>query len=243
MPKLTSKTERSKAAEFQFQDAVVVGRGDTSDWSSSNPSVSRRHAKIVWRNGQCHVQDLGSGNGTFVNERLISQPTRLKGRRPTARRIRPARLHRRDVVLRRGQTPRVRYVDPPGGSQVLLRVPAQSGAQTPSDESMLGAARRVRFLEDLARISTMVFDERALMSFVVDEMFEMMPQAERVFVMLWDAELQRFVSTEARTRAGHSTEVVASRTLLQEVLARREAVLVVDAHADAVTARPNRCTR
>jgi serine phosphatase RsbU (regulator of sigma subunit) len=117
-------------------------------------------------------------------------------------------------------------------SQILIRVPVVEPPPGVSEHTMVGSARRLRFMESLARISSMVFDERALLSFVVDELFEMMPQADRAFVMVWDPELKRLVPNAARTRSGSPAEILASRTLFDDVLARREAVLVVDAASD-----------
>lgn len=43
----------------------------------AQPMVSRRHAEILWVNGELQVVDLGSANGTFVNgSRLMGAGTR-----------------------------------------------------------------------------------------------------------------------------------------------------------------------
>jgi diguanylate cyclase (GGDEF)-like protein len=46
---------------------VVIGRGDDCAIRNTDESVSRRHAKIVWRGDRYTVTDLESTNGTFVN--------------------------------------------------------------------------------------------------------------------------------------------------------------------------------
>jgi adenylate cyclase len=51
---------------------IVVGRAVTSDLPIYDPTVSRRHAEVVLRNGSVSVRDLGSSNGTFINGTQIT---------------------------------------------------------------------------------------------------------------------------------------------------------------------------
>lgn len=59
--KPTQQTIKLKPGEY------VVGRDPTCDVIILDPYVSRRHAKISYRNGAWFIEDLGSRNGTFVN--------------------------------------------------------------------------------------------------------------------------------------------------------------------------------
>jgi hypothetical protein len=51
---------------------LVVGRGMDADLVVDAPSVSKRHARLRWEPepapGRCTLQDLGSRNGTFLND-------------------------------------------------------------------------------------------------------------------------------------------------------------------------------
>jgi pSer/pThr/pTyr-binding forkhead associated (FHA) protein len=48
---------------------IIFGRQTTCTVSlPGDPEASRRHARLVWRNRCCWLEDLGSSNGTFVNE-------------------------------------------------------------------------------------------------------------------------------------------------------------------------------
>lgn len=61
-------------ATFPF----VVGRHRESDLSIANSGISRRHCRFTLREGRVHVEDLGSLNGTFVNEELVLGPRPLR---------------------------------------------------------------------------------------------------------------------------------------------------------------------
>ena len=59
------------------QQDLVIGRDERADLVIPSQSVSRRHARIFWRNDQYYVEDLGSSNGTFVNGQPAHQPIAL----------------------------------------------------------------------------------------------------------------------------------------------------------------------
>lgn len=55
----------------------VFGREEDARVRIDSPGVSRRHARIVIREGQATLEDLGSKNGTFLGERRLEAPARL----------------------------------------------------------------------------------------------------------------------------------------------------------------------
>jgi diguanylate cyclase (GGDEF)-like protein len=58
---------------------LVLGRGDTCDIHINDSSVSRRHAAVEASPGGVTVTDLGSTNGTFVNDALITRAALTDG--------------------------------------------------------------------------------------------------------------------------------------------------------------------
>ncbi len=55
----------------------IVGRDREADVRIDDPSVSRRHARIVVEGDTAGVEDLESKNGTRVGGVPVSQPVRL----------------------------------------------------------------------------------------------------------------------------------------------------------------------
>jgi FHA domain len=56
---------------------VLIGKGPATLQITDDPTVSTRHAEVALRGGAFVVTDLGSTNGTFVNNHRLTQPTRL----------------------------------------------------------------------------------------------------------------------------------------------------------------------
>lgn len=62
---------------YPIKDEVTIGRSATSTISVDVPNVSRKHARIFVDQGRCWVEDLGSTNGTLVNDVEIDGPQPL----------------------------------------------------------------------------------------------------------------------------------------------------------------------
>ena len=69
--------ERSPVAPagvvFPLSGPVTIGRAPTSDIILDEAFVSQTHARILLRDQFYYVEDLGSTNGTFVNEKEVSE--------------------------------------------------------------------------------------------------------------------------------------------------------------------------
>src|ERR671936_12404 len=54
-------------------DPQTIGRGSSSNIRIGDASVSSKHAKIWCEDGAFYLMDLGSTNGTFVNDRDVDR--------------------------------------------------------------------------------------------------------------------------------------------------------------------------
>jgi DNA-binding winged helix-turn-helix (wHTH) protein len=55
----------------------LIGRADECTVRIDSPRVSRHHARILVRNGQAAIEDLGSKNGTLVGRHRVERSTPL----------------------------------------------------------------------------------------------------------------------------------------------------------------------
>jgi FHA domain len=54
-------------------EELVIGRHPSCDIVLAGPAVSRRHARLTFRDGAWILQDLGSTNGTIVNSARVGR--------------------------------------------------------------------------------------------------------------------------------------------------------------------------
>jgi predicted component of type VI protein secretion system len=56
---------------------LILGREDSCDVAIADPNVSRQHARVLLHNGAVWVQDAGSRNGVFVNDKRLARPKQI----------------------------------------------------------------------------------------------------------------------------------------------------------------------
>ena len=111
-------TERRETFE---STEISVGRVQGNDIVLSKGNVSKRHARLLYRDGRFIVTDLNSTNGTYVNRRRIAQATIVRD---------GDRIYVGDFVLRIEQTPGV--AEPSTGGEAAA---SESGRTTSRTDS------------------------------------------------------------------------------------------------------------
>lgn len=223
---------------------IVIGRHPGSNIVLDNHAVSRRHARITRSNGLYFIEDLRSRNGTWLNGERIQSKTPLrdddeirvcevKFRFLTAAPV-GVGATRSSFSTTTGDMPVVSEQmknelfdstpEPILSSMDLTTI--RSSRLTIKPEVKLKA-----LLEIIDSIrSKLSLDD--LLPCVIGELIKIFPQAERgIFLMPDDSGEFRIRSSILR-REDQRTTTRISKTLLDEVLTRKQAILSEDAESD-----------
>jgi pSer/pThr/pTyr-binding forkhead associated (FHA) protein len=68
-----------KPKPVRLDTSAVIGRGAECELRLDDTYISQQHARIFGRNGSWYIEDLGSTNGTFVNEQKLAAPAMIQG--------------------------------------------------------------------------------------------------------------------------------------------------------------------
>ena len=63
--------------EYEVAEGAIMGRGDQAEIRLEDPFASSRHARLIRQGAVIVIEDMGSTNGTYLNEELLSGPQPL----------------------------------------------------------------------------------------------------------------------------------------------------------------------
>ncbi|BAL24488.1 HD domain-containing phosphohydrolase [Azoarcus sp. KH32C] len=223
---------------FPLQEEVVIGRDPQDSLASDRflcipeHTVSRRHARIRLRGGAYFVEDLHSFNGTFV----------------LGKRLQPGAWHPLhdgdELTLSSAHIVFHSLLAAPAESQpsvIQHRMDATMYAQslwTPPDAAHGDAEATIRKLHAMAQVGIAigaVKNSETLTEKIMNLIFELFPLAERAFILLRKERGEEPVQVAARRRDGRiesGARLRISRTIVNEVMEKKQSVLSVDTLAD-----------
>jgi signal transduction histidine kinase len=239
VPKLTVLSGPDAGREFDLSaPAVTVGRHSGNAVHLHDERVSRRHLELrADPGGGYRLFDLGSGNGTLVNGRLVQVID-----------LRPGdQIELGDTVLgyaegdAAGAADRTRLVVRPSGPQqsaILRTVTADAGSRILAHPDRATDWVRTRLaslavMYEAATAVSHILDVDELLGRIIDLALRT-TDADHGCVLLADPDAGDLVPKAARSRAGLAPgeEFVVSRTVADHVLREGQGVLVADAGAD-----------
>ncbi|MBC8331680.1 MAG: FHA domain-containing protein [Anaerolineae bacterium] len=68
--------EQEQRQQFHTSE-ITIGRAPTCECFINSKTVSTRHARLSFHHGQWWAEDLGSTNGTLLNQEKLLEPTVL----------------------------------------------------------------------------------------------------------------------------------------------------------------------
>jgi DNA-binding NtrC family response regulator len=70
---LTGSLRQTPLGPIKVQDFLTIGRDPTCNFQVTDGFVSTRHARIERKNGNYWIKDLGSSNGTYLNDSRVTE--------------------------------------------------------------------------------------------------------------------------------------------------------------------------
>jgi pSer/pThr/pTyr-binding forkhead associated (FHA) protein len=67
----------ARVSSHRLAGTLNIGRGSSASIKPNDTYISTEHARIYSRNGSWVVEDLGSTNGTYLNQRKVTVPTEI----------------------------------------------------------------------------------------------------------------------------------------------------------------------
>jgi adenylate cyclase len=222
-------TESGEAKRYPLPAGdTLVGRAATCQVVIDDPSISRSHAQFSVAGDVCVVTDVGSRNGIFRNrEQLTSVPV-ADGDVIVLGQL-PVRIEQ-SVADRLSFSEDAGMLDLPG---TILRPITQTIAPATRIAAVSDAGRMLLLLSNIAQTLVRPQPLSDVLEQVVDLAFDTIP-AERAFLILIEPNsgtlVPRVVRRRGQSEAG-STSI--SRTIINQVLADRVAILAYDVQTDS----------
>ena len=74
---LVRSAEGKKLGTYRLSEPLEIGRSESSQIRLDDTYVSSSHARLFPRNGSWYVEDLGSTNGTYLNQQRVQSSSEL----------------------------------------------------------------------------------------------------------------------------------------------------------------------
>jgi len=242
---LQAKSGPRRGERIQLKKVTLVGRHLEAEVQLDDLAISRKHARLIQDDrGGFIVEDLGSGNGTFVNGVRI-QTQRLKHGDQIQvgntvftfnTEVKPPRRDLGDIDP--GRT--MLHLSDDDTTETVVNVldvdsreARQQVDETTTVEQLVRANSHLQTLREISESLAANLEEQQLLDKILMKLFEVFPETHRGFIILREPETGQ-LTTRARKVIGaeDSSRVEISKTIIQFVLDKKQAVLSRDAMED-----------
>lgn len=220
-------------------EKMVLGRHPDCDIVLDVGAVSRQHAQIIASGGDYFVEDLHSRNGTLVNGQLIQGRHKLQEN---------DRVKICDLLFtfhsdqpgsttsqrRRAEEQEALLVDDEGGAPSTIMSKLDISSSEAGLRMSVRPEVKLRALLELTQSlgKALVLDD--VLHKILDSLFKIFSQADRGFVVLRMHEGGPLVPKAVKHRRPGAEETIRiSRTIVNQVMTTKEAILSADATSDS----------
>ena len=207
----------------------LIGRTPDCDLYVNNDTVSRQHAKLeITDNDVIQITDLGSHNGTVVNGKLLKETEIVKHNDS----IEIGKIELR-VVIDDGSTKiknLVSLVDNDDLSNITMLPMEQALEPLPS--TILENKKVFDSIFEFGKMLILPGSEQEIFNQIMQLLDDVIPFDRSAVFNVKDGLDQISISTQYSTNKTSSTSYSISRTILNELLEKKEAILISGAQSD-----------
>ncbi len=230
MPSVWVKSGPLKGKRIELRDTVItIGRDPTETVQVLDQGVSRQHAQIYRAGEMCFIRDLGSTNGTFVNDQRIKEELLRAG---DVIRVGSTQL----VFEDRAAAPAERDVEYTGiegegvgSTTVEIRLDRTASGPAPSLGKEV-VSRHLEVLYEIARLAASEKDPDAVYALALEQVGQMV-QADRGYIFFLEKASGK-LTPRCVFHEGPPGERKVSRAIVREVMQSGRSILTSDATAD-----------
>jgi len=225
-------------------DETTIGRHPDCAIHLESNMVSRRHARVDRSGERYLITDLGSGNGTIVNGRRITEPFELS--HEDRIKLGPILLRfERDPISSSAGSPifpqeleehqtqafHLDLTEESSGTSTVMSTSSSSGGFGLFD---VRPEAKLKAILDISRALAGTVDLATFLPKMLETLFGVFPHADRGVVLLKNEQSGRMVPAALRQRQADRDETVRiSRTILSRVLTEKTAILSADVGSDS----------
>jgi serine phosphatase RsbU (regulator of sigma subunit) len=229
----------SHRIDIEPDQTIRIGRSGSNDLTlAEDPAVSRFHAEISFDGETCLVKDLGSHNGTYVEERRLTEPmaigpgTWVTIGNTMIRLVGEEKSRANDVTspmlgIESGESLVMSVQD----IMESVHVPKKLEADEPAH---VHAGPQLRAFATLNRAAGELLAQRPIgevLELVIDMVFEI-AQPDRAALMLLEGKPPALRTAASRGMDSDADRLQVSRTITDLVLHQQQALMTSDAQDD-----------
>lgn len=237
--KIIVLTGPNKGKEIEIGGSLSIGRSPVSDLQISDLMISRHHAKILQTPSGTIIRDLGSSNGTYLGDQLITECRLSHGDVVKLGSIQ-LRYELEETLEDAAHLPPqgVRFEDDDDGLNTVAIAPAkdlyENFIQAPrelTDACQLRDAQdRLAAVYEANQVISSERDLKKIFGQVMEQIFSLLP-AHNGVILLRDDSSGELVTEYVRTATGQK-EVKVSTTIVQLANDEAEAVITSNTNID-----------
>jgi len=248
-----------KGRIIRFDSQLTIGRSTDNKLCLSDTSVSRQHCIITEKENYFTISDLGSANGTLVNKnslhRHVPHPLydgdeivigdytfifKSEGKDPISAKKRSALQHtaRFDSISSKVSGLTMVFTSETHVPSVCMTIDASKHSfdiqEKTSNNELMQTLKRLESVVKVSQDIGTLEKPAILLEKIMNSIFDIFPHADRAFIMLKDKKSNEFLPVLGRSRNSSSKEkeFPVSKTIIKEVIEKKQSILSSDAQQD-----------